>query len=85
MQKSSKKLDICRVFCYNYIVKKEVNLNKLSKQQLIEFYIKKCEELDRVQAKFRELQEEHNETLKENERLKEKIALSLQRMFGKKT
>lgn len=66
-------------------MKKEVNLNKLSKQQLIEFYIKKCEELDRVQAKFRELQEEHNETLKENERLKEKIALSLQRMFGKKT
>ena len=80
-----KKLDYYRVFCYNNIVKKVVNLKQLSKEKLIELYIKKCEEYDALEAKFYQEQKEKNEALKELEKFKEKDALNRQRLFGVKS
>ena len=85
MQKYDKILDIYRIFCYNNIVKKEVNYNKISKKALIELYRKKCEEFDQLEAKFRKLQEEHNQTILELQNVVEKDKLKAQRLFGKKT
>ena len=66
-------------------MKKEVNFNKISKKDLIELYRKKCEEFDQLEAKFRKLQEEHNQTILELQNIVEKDKLKAQRLFGKKT
>ena len=66
-------------------MKKEVNFNKISKKDLIELYRKKCEEFDQLEAKFRKLQEEHNQTILELQNVVEKDKLKAQRLFGKKT
>ena len=66
-------------------MKKEVNFNKISKKDLIELYRKKCEEFDQLEAKFRKLQEEHNQTILELQSVVEKDKLKAQRLFGKKT
>ena len=85
MQKCDKILDIYRIFCYNNEVKKVVNLKKLSQQKLIELYLKKCKQYDRLEARFRKLQEEKNAALKKLEIEREKNRLDKNRLFGAKS
>ena len=60
-------------------------LNKLTKEELVQIYLKKCEEFDQLESKFYKLQEEHNEALKRIQLLIEKNTLNIKRLFGVKS
>lgn len=60
-------------------------LNKLTKEELVQIYLKKCEEFDQLESKFYKLQEEHNEALKRILLLIEKNTLNIKRLFGVKS
>lgn len=73
-------------------MKRVTDFSKISKEKLIELYIKKCEDCDVLEAKFYQEQKEKNEAIKEKDealkelaKYKEKDALNRQRLFGKKT
>ena len=77
------------IFCYNNIMKKEVNYQALSKEELIELLLKKendfNKKVEEYEAKFKAMQIKINEQLKEIETLKEKNILARARQFCSKS
>lgn len=77
------------IFCYNNSMKKEVNYQELSKEELIKLLLKKEDDFNRkieeYEAKFKAMQIKINEQLKEIETLKEKNILARVRQFCPKS
>ncbi len=82
-------LDKSGIFCYNHSMKKEVNYEELSKEELIKLLLKKEDDFNKkieaYEAKFKAMQIKINEQLKEIETLKEKNILSRVRQFCPKS
>ena len=77
------------IFCYNNSMKKEVNYQELSKEELIKLLLKKEDDfnkkIEEYEAKFKAMQIKINEQLKEIEALKEKNILARVRQFCPKS
>ena len=65
-------------------MKKEIDFNQISKEELIKLYLKKIEAYDELEAKFYELEKEKNEALKKIEQYEMKLKISQYRKFGRK-